>query len=703
MKSDRRFLVIRLTVFAALAALIIRTGYLQLVMGEQYLTMSNKRVANSVVVKAPRGEIYDRNGKPMVSNRVGYALQFLKTDKTNDEIYEMLLKCLNILAESGYVYEDSFPVSIDGSEYIFEDTDGDGNIETEKSDWFDNVKEIKKKEKKFIDLNKNMSTSELLEFYKSYYKIKDDYSSYDIRRLIGFRYDAELDGGFSTRIPFTIMSDVDINVVTKIKERSTEFDGISVVNEYVRNYNMGSLAAHILGRIGKMNSSEYEKLKDKGYGFNEFIGKQGVEGIAEEYLRGTDGSVSSEQVINGNNVKLIRDVDPIPGNFVVLTIDSGLQNAAEESLRRNIETISSNGKNQEKKGGDANAGAVVVIDIKNGDILAMASYPTYDPATFNEDFEILRENPDRPMWNRALAGTYTPGSTFKPLVAIAALESGNVGVEEIIECKGIYSFYKGFQPRCWIWTEQHKTHGQLNISGAIENSCNYFFYEAGRRMGIETLMEYARKFGLGELSGLEFSEEARGNMASPELKERLERLPEDKKWYGGDNLQAAIGQSYSTFTPIQLANYIATIANGGTRYKTNIIKSVRSSIDGSAVVETEPRVMEKIDISPETLTAVKNGMRRVVEEGSASRIFDNYPVSIGGKTGTAQVGTKVSNNALFVAFAPFEEPEIAVCVVIEHGVRGANSANVARDIFDEYFKFNHSTAADNYTIGTVLQ
>lgn len=701
MKSDKRFLVVKLIVFMSLIALIIRTGYLQLVMGEHYLAMSNKRVANSVVVKAPRGEIYDRNGKPMISNRVGYALQFLKTDGTNDEIYEMLLKCLNILTDSGYIYEDSFPVDMSGNEYIFNDDNGDGSIDDEKSNWFDSVKESK--DKKFIDLNKNMSASEVLTFYRNYYKISNDYNEYDARRLVGLRYDAELAGAFSTKTPFTIMSDVDINVVTKIKERSTEFKGISVVNEYVRNYNMGSIAAHILGRIGKMNSAEYEKLKDKGYGYNEFVGKQGVEAIAEEYLHGTDGSVSSEQVINGNNIKLIQDVDPIPGNFVVLTIDSDLQNSAEESLKRNIETISNNGKNQEKKGGDANAGAVVVLDIKNGDILTMASYPTYNPSTFNEDFEMLNEDKERPMWNRALAGTYTPGSTFKPLTAIAALESGNVGINEIIECKGIYSFYKSYQPRCWIWTEQHRTHGKLNVSGAIENSCNCYFYEAGRRMGIDTLREYARKFGLGELSGVEFSEEVKGNMANPELKEKLEQAAEDKQWYGGDTIQAAIGQSYSTFTPIQLANYIATVANGGTRYKTNIIKSVRSSIDGSLIKENEPKVMEKIDMSPETIEAVKSGMRGVVEEGSASRIFDNYPVSIGGKTGTAQVGTKVSNNALFVAFAPFEDPEIAVCVVIEHGVRGANAANVARDIFDEYFKFNHTNVEDNYTIGTVLQ
>ncbi len=699
--KDNRFFILKITAAIAAAALVLRTGYLQTALGEQYLAMSKNRVANSTSVKAPRGEIYDRYGRPLVSNRVGYALQFLKTAKTTDETYEILLRCLNILEESGYVYEDSFPVDISSGEYTFEDKNDDGSAEDEKSEWFKKIKDSK--DKKLIDLNENMTPAELIIFYKNYYKIDDKYSDADVRRLIGIRYDAELAGGFSARTPFIIANDIDINVVTKIKERQTEFDGISVVNEYVRNYNEGSTAAHILGRIGKMNAEEYEKLKDKGYGYNEYVGKQGVESIAEEYLRGTDGFTSSEQVINGNNVKLIQDVAPIPGNNVILTLDLDLQKVAEESLQRNIATIRENGKNTTKKGGDANAGAVVVLDVKNSDILTLASYPTYNPATFNEDYAMLREDKDTPMWNRALAGLYTPGSTFKPLSAIAAVESGNVGVDEIIEDKGIYTFYESYQPRCWIWTEQNKTHGKLNVSGAIENSCNYFFYEAGRRMGISTLSEYAKKFGLGELTGLGFSEERRGNMASPEVKEKLGTTAEDKKWYAGDTIQAAIGQSISTFSPIQLANYIATIANGGTRHKTNIIKAVRSSVDGSSVIETEPEIVEKIDMMPETVDAVKNGMRRVVEEGSASSIFDNYPISIGGKTGTAQVGKTVSNNALFVAFAPFEEPEIAVCVVIEHGVRGANAANVARDIFDEYFKVNQTTEEDNYTIGTVLQ
>ena len=450
-----------------------------------------------------------------------------------------------------------------------------------------------------------------------------------------------------------------------------------------------------MGRVGKIYAEEYEELKNEGYSYNDLIGKQGVELIAEKYLHGTDGTKNMEQNINGTVMKLAEDVPAVPGNYVVLTVDSDLQRVAEESLAANIEKIRANGGSlSARKGADANAGAAVVLDVKNGDILAMASYPTYDLSNFNKDYAMLSQDKNRPMWNRALGGTYTPGSTFKPLTAIAALESGTISTTEQINCQGVYTYFDSYQPRCWIWTEQHRTHGPLNVSGAIENSCNYFFYEVGRRMGIDKIDEYAAKFGLGELTGVEFKEEVKGNVSSPSVKEKIGRTKEDQTWYAGDTIQTAIGQSYNSFTPIQLANYIATVANGGTRYKTNIIKNIRSSLDGSVVAETQPTVVEKIELKPTTLEAVKNGMKKVVEDGSAKSIFEGYPIEIGGKTGTAQVGSKVTNNALFVAFAPFDNPEIAVAVVIEHGLRGANAGYVAKDIFDEYFKLNTEYTSD---------
>jgi penicillin-binding protein 2 len=696
-KDNKRFIVLCIAIGLLAAILIWRLCNLQIVNGEQYLAMSTRRFATSLVDKAPRGEILDRNGKPLVGNRVGYSLQLQKTDMPNDEFNDMLLKLLEILDESEYDYYDSLPVTTqEPYEFNFQDDNENGSTEDEKEAWF-------AKQDKTIKANPSMSPNELMQYYKEKkYKLREGYTPEEERRIIGIRYETGL-RGFSMTSPFVVAEDVDINVVTKIKERQTEFDSVIVTTDYMRNYEQGTLAAHVLGRTGKMNAEEYETYKEKNYGYNDIIGKQGIEKIAEEHLRGEDGTQGVEQNVNGKVVKLVDDVAAKPGASVTLTLDSNLQRVAEESLARNIEKVRREGGNPDaRRGGDANAGAVVVIDIKNGDNLVNATYPTYDPAQFNKNYQTLSQDKNKPMWNRAISGTYTPGSTFKPLTAIASLECGAIGLRETIRDEGKYKFYEDYQPTCWIWNEQHRTHGNLDVSGAIENSCNYFFYEVGRRLGIDKLDEYAKKFGLGELTGIELEEEVKGYAAGPESKQKIGRTEDDKRWYGGDTIQAAIGQSIHSFTPIQLANYAATIANGGTRYKTHIIKNIRSSEDGSLVSETKPEVAEKIDLKPSTLAAVKNGMERVVDEGSASSIFQDYPIKIGGKTGTAQVGKKSTNNALFIAFAPFDDPEIAVAVVMEHGLRGANAGYVAKDIFDEYFKLNNQTVPDNYGSNELL-
>ncbi|MBR4723534.1 MAG: penicillin-binding protein 2, partial [Clostridia bacterium] len=360
------------------------------------------------------------------------------------------------------------------------------------------------------------------------------------------------------------------------------------------------------------------------------------------------------------------------------------------SLERNIKNIAAQGaqNGHQNHGEDACAGAAAVIDVNTGEVLALATYPNYDPQTFSKDYELLSQDDAKPLWNRAISGAYTPGSTFKPLTAIAALSTGAITANETITCEGVYRFYEDYQPKCWIWSEQHLTHGPINVSQAIVESCNYFFYETGRRTGINAISEYARKFGLGEKTGIELTEEVSGNVSSPEYKKTLYKDEKEQKWVAGDTIQTAIGQSYSSFTPIGLANYIASIANGGNRYKVHIIKSVRSSKDGSSVYEEKPTIIENVNVPEDILKTVKRGMLGVTDEGSAKQIFDGYPINVGGKTGTAQISKKSSNNALFVSFAPFEKPEIAVAVVIEHGYRGANAAYVARDIYDEYFGLN---------------
>lgn len=664
-----RFLILKIISVLMCAAILFKLFDLQLVKGNGYREIADNRLSANIVVKAPRGEIFDRYGTPLVTNKVGYRIVMQRGSMNDEELNSSFERVTDLLKSSGCEYYDTFPIEDGKYDFKSEKSDDEQSLREE---WFE-----QSPYKKY--LTADMEAGEVISVLKEIYEISPFYTDEQARRIIGIRYEADL-GGFSAANAFTIADDVNVEIVTRIKEKPDYYSGVNVVNSYVRQYNKPGLATHILGRVGKISAEEYKEKSDT-YGINDEIGKQGIEQWAESYLRGTDGISGSVKTLSGKEVTIDSSSAPKAGDYVVLTLDSDLQETVEQSLAKNIKSIQQSGS---KKGEDCNAGAVAVLDIKTGDTLALASYPTYDMSKFNEEYASLVKDKANPLWNRATSGTYSPGSTFKPLAAIAAMQSGNLKPDEVIEDKGIYTFYQDYQPSCWIWSDYKSTHGKLNVSGAIEHSCNYFFYEVGRRTGIDTLGEYAKKFGLGEKTGIELSEEATGHMSSPEYKKEAAASITSSDWYGGDTLQTAIGQSYSLFTPLQLANYTAAIANGGTRYKVNLIKSIRSSSDGSVVWESKPEVIEDIDMKPEIIQAVKDGMKRVVDEGSASNIFQNYSVSVGGKTGTAQVGNG-SNNALFIAYAPFDDPQIAVSVVLEHGVSGANAAYVAKDIFDKYF------------------
>lgn len=676
--SKARFVILKIMLVIMAAAIAWRLFDLQILKGEQYNEIANDRLTTNIVEKAPRGEILDRYGTRLVSNKVGYSVVMQKTDMKDEEFNDVIKKLIDVLYSNQCEFYDGLPITFAPYSYQFEDENEDGSTEDERAAWFESCKDI--------DIAENMSADEVMRVLKQRYKISSVYSEDEQRRIAAIRLAAEI-GGLSQTTLFTVAEDISVAAVTEIKERQGEFRGIAVINDYIRQYDQPGLATHIVGRVGKINASEYEEKKNLGYGIHDTIGKQGIEQWAEEYLRGTDGTTGTTKSVNGKDITVLNDTEPVPGNYLILTIDSDLQRVTEESLAKNIENIRRSSGVKPKDGADCNAGAAAVIDVKTGDALALASHPTYDMSRFDEDYSTLLEDEARPMVFRAVNGTYSPGSTFKPLTAIAALQSGNLSISEIIEDKGVYKFYEGYQPTCWIWNEYKMTHGKQNVTAALENSCNFFFYEVGRRLGIDALGKYAEKFGLGVSTGIELNEETAGHMASPEYKKQVVQNLTSQDWYGGDTLQAAIGQSYSLFTPLQLANYAATIANGGTRYKVNLIKSVRSSVDGSVVREFEPEIRESIDMDEDVLNAVKQGMKKVADEGSASEVFSNYGVQVGGKTGTAQLGNG-SNNAVFIAYAPFDDPQIAVAVVLEHGVRGTNAAQVAKDIFDKYFNLN---------------
>ncbi len=689
-RDKKRFSVYSAVVSAVVFLIIGRLFWMQIVQGDDYLQKAQQQQLRSITIKAPRGDILDRYGRPLVTNKTGYSLQIQKTTLSNDEFNAVILRLYDMLAEQGEKVLETLPVSQPPFAFTF----GAGEPDAQK------VSEQERAWKKANPLryDETLSADEVMEKLRTRYKISADYTPEQMRRIAGVRYEMEL-RGFSVSTPFTIASDVSMNLVTKLKEEQADFSCVNVMSEYVRQFDQGSLAAHILGRVGIISGDEYDKYQHDGYKKTDILGKQGIEKELEKYLRGKDGISSMVQTSEGFEMQPEAGEAPVPGDYVVLTIDSGLQDAVEKALGQTIENIRSRGGDPgAKSGGDAYCGAAVVLDVNSGAVLATATWPTYDPAKFREAYASMLSDPNKPMWNRALSGTYPPGSTFKMLTSIAALEAGVITPDTVIQDKGIYRFYSDYQPACWIWNKSHTTHGNQTVTAALVNSCNYFYYEVGRLMGIDTLNEYAKKFGFGEYTGIELSgEESQGRLAGPADRQKYA----GGQWRGGDTLQAAIGQSENLFTPLQLANYVATIANGGTRYKPYLVKTVRAAGNGKCVLESTPEVIEEIQIKPETLNAIKSGMLGVTENGTASSVFHNYPIKVGGKTGSAQV-SRGSDNGVFVGFAPFDKPEIAVAVVVEHGNSGSDVAPIAQAAFNQYF-LNNSQNSDINTGSAIGQ
>ena len=461
------------------------------------------------------------------------------------------------------------------------------------------------------------------------------------------------------------------------------------------------MAAHVIGYTGKIKEEEYKANKDD-YDIDDIIGKTGIEYVFEKYLKGTDGEKQKEMAVDGTITGEYVSKNAIAGSDVVLTIDSNLQKTTEESLENCINKIKNGGFSQRY---DAQGGAAVVMNVNTGEVLATASYPTYEPQWFvggisQENWAYLRDDTRHPQLNKAIQSTYAPGSTFKMVTAIAGLETGVITTKEKINDTGIYKKYNS-EWKCWYYTSYHRGHGYQNVTQALQHSCNYFFYETGDRMGIDNLSKYALHFGLGNKTGIELPNEKSGAAAS---KETYAKIRNGATMGPGDTLNASIGQGDNNFTPMQIAKYISSIANSGTVVNPTIIKSVLNS-DGTEVSKDEIRkyTNEKlgivdtddgITISDESIEVAKEGMRMAASEagGTAYNIFKNFNIEVAGKTGSAEAG-KDSNgkdlvNAWFVCFAPYENPEVAVVVMIENGGHGNYTAEVVRDIMAEYFGMN---------------
>lgn len=661
---------------------------LQYVHGADYLAQSRRKIAKTETVEASRGEILDRYGRVLVTNSESYNVS-LDTSFMKD-VNATLTKLLDICRTEGVTWTDTLPISSEAPFVFTFDTASSGAISNlyalaESLKWTDTLPDREEADSIRAAAQEGQGVSypsadAFLDKLRTYYEIDPLLPDSEARALMGVRYELTLRSREITYNAYVFAQDVDMSFIVTVKE--TDLPGVNIDTTSVREYKT-SYAAHLLGRVGLMSPDEWTNTYQAlDYPYNASVGKEGVELAFESYLHGTPGKRNIEtndqgKVVSGDDNWVVDQTTgevlaPDPGDNVILTLDIKLQEAVERALASGIEGLKSE---------DTEGGAAVVIDVRDGGVLAMASYPTFDLTTYTQNYNALLADPLNPLLNRATRQVYPPGSTFKMVTAIGALEEGIIEPDTEILDTGRYLYYDDYQPQCWIYRDSGgwRTHEEENVSDAIMDSCNVFFFDAGRRLGISLLEQYAAAFGLGESTGIELSEET-GWMDGPEYTES-----HGQTWYEGNTLPAAIGQGNSRFTPLQLANSVATLANGGTHYSAHLLKEVKSN-DYSQVVERyEPQVLNQLDIEPENLAAVTEGMLRVTTEGSAKTYFADLGVQVAAKTGSAQVSSATESNALFVAFAPYEDPEIALAIVVEKGGSGSTLANIAAEILEYYF------------------
>ncbi len=685
MMDGRQFHVRVRGVMVLLAAVLV--GFLwvlydlQYVHGAEYLEQSRRKIAKTETVEDARGQILDRYGRVLVGNRASYNVS-LDTSFMGEDRNTVLLRLLDICREESVTWSDTLPVSR-SAPYVFTAEGAYGNLRkyAEKMKWDGLVPTAEELEALQSAESPALPSAErLLAKLRETYQVDPALSDGEARDLVGVLYELALRSREITWSSYVFAQDVEMAFIVKVKEAS--LSGVSIDTTTVREYNT-SYAAHLLGRVGLMDSDEWNNIYQAlDYPYNASVGKDGMEQAFESYLHGVPGKRAIETNDQGkvvsadDNWKIDERTGepqaPQPGCNVISTLDIKLQEAVERALADGVGALKSE---------DTQGAAAVVIDVNDGGVLASASYPTYDLSTFLQNYTELANDPLNPLFNRATQGVYPPGSTFKMVTAIAGLQEGVITPTDEILDTGRYTYYKDYQPQCWYYRQYGRTHGKENVSEAIRDSCNIFFYDVGRRLGISLLDEYAQKFGLGEYTGIEVYE-SKGHVAGPGYTESL-----GQKWYDGNTLPAAIGQENNQFTPIQLANYVATLANGGTHYSAHLLKEVKSSDFSQVVYQYEPEVLNELDLDPENLEAVTRGMLMVTQPGGSaySYGFNTLDIQVAAKTGSAQVSSATESNAVFVCFAPYEDPEIALAIVVEKGGSGSTLSSIAVEILDYYF------------------
>ena len=647
-----------------------------------------RRITRRTTLVAARGNIYDRNGVLLASGRPSYNIKIdwwalRASPNANDIVMEVIYAAI----DEGYTYTDTFPVTRGAPfEFLVNMT----NTQRSRLDaYFE-----------FHNIDPEISVSDLLAWMRNHYKIDYTIGILDARLIIGVRYELEIRAIVGTINPYIFTYDVSTDFVSLLEERG--LNGVFAESTFVREYHT-TAAAHILGYTGAMTAEEYERYRELGYAMDAIVGKVGAERAFEEELHGFAGLQTTRLALDGTVVGVETTREPIPGQHVTLTLDIDLQIAVENALRTEIEAINRERANIRLETGEDEddsipGGAVVVTNVHTGEILAAASYPTFNLQRLSEDWALLHTDPANPMLNRATQGRYPPGSTFKMVTALAGLRHVGVITRYFpIFDTGVFDVYYNqpgdFIAHCWVFRENFRGHDDVDIVQALECSCNFYFLQVadwlprteGAGTGARLLAETALEFGLGRLTGLEIPENP-GRLATPEVREALTGQPAATNWFTADTLLAGFGQGDNRFTPVQLANYAATIANGGTLYSLSILRRIRTSDFSDILYEHTPEVLnviedtEYIEIIQEGMIAASRGRR-----GTARREFGTYQIIVASKTGTIQVEGQTANDAAFVAYAPAHDPEIAISVVVEKGGSGANIMRIARLVFDHYF------------------
>ena len=681
-QNERKTVMRRMVLLIAVAALVmglyaLRLIFLQLVNDDEYKSQATNTTDYNFTVTAARGDIVDSTGKRIATTTTSYNVVLNKLQMGDEDLDSLLQRLVELFEKNGESWTDTLLIS---------QPDAAGNYTfTARDDSSSDQRQLTTM-KENLGLQQYATANDVMEMLVEKNNLQDLPLRWQ-RTLAGIHYEMELQA-FSNVNNFVMAENVSDVTVATIKENSLSLPGVEIVQTSTRSYEQGDIVPAVLGRVGKITAEKWKvtdengqvtyPLRDKGYNMNDVLGISGLESAYEDELRGKDGVETITRNSDGVIVSTAMTTVPEPGHTVQLTVNSDFQKAVEQALGKNIDMIS---RAYGTDGARANAGAVVVLDVKDGSVLASANYPSFDQNLYATQYSEYSADPGMPLFNRALQGLYTPGSTYKPSVAVAALDTGVINRYSTVYCNGVYNYFQDYHPKC----TRHGHSGNIDVITAIKWSCNIFFYDVGRRVTSDVYDAYAYKLGLGQRTGVEVSE-ALGRLTTKN----------DSNYTASLEVQAAIGQGNTVITPVQLATYAGTIANRGTRYRTHFVKSILDTNTGKVLQETQPEVMDVIEDRGDTFDLVQQGMMGVAQTIPA---LASYPYTIACKTGSPQrsesyyAGStrKHYTNATMIAYGPVEDPQIAIGIVVEYGGAGARTGQLVADIFDAYFAMENGT------------